>query len=105
MTIKLPFIYKKIAKKLEGNGGTLDFNKFKKEMMKTRITHADCRELAKDLEKHGVVILEAKKINQHLKIKVCKRGFAKTYTVMAAAMLSVMAYELGFLTILTRCCI
>jgi len=105
MTINIPYIYKKMARQLENNGSVLDFNEFKDTMMKTRITHADCRELARDLEKHGIVILEAKKVNQHLKVKVCKKGYAKTYVVMAAAMLSIMAYELGFLTILTRCCV
>lgn len=104
MSIEIPYLYQKLAKKLEGNGHVIDFNSFKKEMMNTRITHSDCKELARDLEKHGIVILEATKINQHLKIKVCKKGYARTYVVIIGSMLAIAAYELGFLTIMMRCC-
>ena len=93
--MSVPYIYKKIADMLRNNGnGKMKMPAMRKELSKVRITNSDMKHIMRDLEKHGIVELEAKKINQHFNIKVAKKGTVNMMIIMVAVLTLLLGVEI-----------
>lgn len=80
--MKIPYLYRKIAELLRNNNGNLELPELQDNLMRFRIEKREAIEIAKELERQGIVVLDMSKgVNQHLKIRVCSKGMANFLTL------------------------
>ena len=90
--MKVPHLYKKLAELIRNdNNGSMKLPEFQDRLTKFRIEKREALEIAKELERRGIVVLDIKKgVNQHFKIRVTSKGTATFYMASAVILLYCM---------------
>jgi hypothetical protein len=93
MSAQIPLLYKKILDKFDKP--TVDLIDFKKGLAGLRISNGDNLNIAKELEKFGVAVLELNG-NQYSKIRFSKKGLANLFLVSSVLLAYCIVYLLVF---------